>query len=201
MVYGEIYNELKKNTEYKAIISVPMDEIVIESQGQYLGKINMHGTEPSKKEYVYVAIGGSKHEFSGRIKVGTGSANKIANFKDKSKFSEFYYDSGELNYAKGPHTPTNQEYAVADAVYKRYKPLIDSNANGKLGNDEFRTILLVDRPNLGKDTPVVPVKVNGKQWYADYNPAMGNIGNIAKMPLLDVDPSDAYPIPDEIPKK
>lgn len=38
MIYGEIYNELKNFTEYKAIISVPMDEIVIEAQGAVFGQ-------------------------------------------------------------------------------------------------------------------------------------------------------------------
>ena len=100
------------------------------------------------------------------------------------------------------HKPTNHENAVAHAMDVRYHSLFQSNANNVLGDKELKNIIMVDKSNLGNSNPVVPVNVNGKQWYAEYNANMGDIEKYSKAKsLIPVDPKDAYPIPKTMPKK
>ena len=202
MIYSKIY-EMNNNSdnEFEVIISVPFDEIIIE--GQHIEKIDMHSTEPAKGKHVYVAVGASKHGESPRIKVGTGSANKPPNFSDWNQYSEFHFSSKGIELDKNSkHKPTNHEQAVANAIDARYYPLLQSNASGVLGDKELKNIMLTDRPNLGNNNPVIPVDVDGKQWYAEYDSDMGDIEKYSRAkPLMKVDSKKAYPIPDTIPKK
>lgn len=192
MMYGRVFEE-PNNEDFEVLIDVPFDEIIIE--GQHIDKVDLYGTDPAKKDHVYVAFGQSSHGKSGRVKIGTGTATNPPNFKDYTQFGEYIFKNGVIkqdNNSKKTHTPTKREKAVADAIGARYMAVIACNANGSIDDDTLGDIIYADRPNLGTNRQIVPVNTpSGSTWYADYKPSMGEITKIKG--IQDTNPNAIYP--------